>query len=310
MHMDTFWILLTLAAGALLPLQAAANAQLSKASGSPFTATALQLAVATVLLLIAAACTGQLQALARLGEATWWHASAGIASALYVMAGIALFPRLGAVRTIGLFICGQMLASVALDASGLLPGATHGLTAATLGGTAVLLAGVALIVRGQKGQSAGSAAGAAWLLLAIAAGAVLPVQGAVNALLLQDLGAAMPVGAVSFAVATASMLAVLAFQRLAGRRPLQGLGGLAQMPWWGWLGGFAGAFYVTTVFTALPRLGAAAAVGLTIAGQQLCSIAVDHYGLLRLPRQPARAARLGGVAFLMAGVGCIKFLAA
>ncbi|UGQ49111.1 DMT family transporter [Massilia endophytica] len=308
--MDTLWILLTLAAGALLPLQAAANAQLSKASGSPFTATAMQLAVATALLLVAAACTGQLHALARLGEAPWWHASAGVASALYVMAGIALFPRLGAVTTIGLFICGQMLASVTLDASGLLPGAAHGLSGATLGGTAVLLAGVAMIVRGQKSPSSGKGVSPTWLLVAVAAGAVLPAQGAVNALLLRDLGAPLPVGAVSFAVATASMLLVLAGQCATGRKPFAGLGGLAQMPWWGWVGGLAGAFYVTTVFTALPRLGAAAAVGLTIAGQQLCSIAVDHYGLLRLPRQPARAARLGGVAFLMAGVGCIKFLAA
>ena len=28
------------------------------------------------------------------------------------------------------------------------------------------------------------------------------------------------------------------------------------MPWWGWLGGLVGACYVTSVFTAMPRIGA------------------------------------------------------
>lgn len=305
--MEYILVILTLAAGAMLPLQAAANAQLSKAAGSPFLATAMQLLGAAVLLLIAAAFMGQLPAIARLPSVPWWHASAGVASALYVMAGIALFPRLGAVRTIGLFIAGQMLASVALDA-----GSARGLSGLTLAGTVTVLAGVTMIVRGQArtGSAQPPRAGIQWIALAVLAGAVLPVQGAVNALLLRGLGAPLTVGAVSFAVATAAMLAALAMLLATGQLKRHKAAGLAGMPWWGWMGALSGAFYVTTVFTALPRLGAAAAVGLTIAGQQLCSIVVDHYGMLRLPRQPVHAVRLAGVALLMAGVGCLKLLAA
>jgi len=305
--MELLLVFLTLAAGAMLPLQAAANAQLSKATGSPFLATAVQLFAATVLLLIAAAVMGQLAAIAQLPSLPWWHASAGVASALYVMAGIALFPRLGAVKTIGLFIAGQMLASVALDA-----GSARGLSGITLAGTVTVLAGAAMIVRGQAkpGSAAAPRVGMQWLALAVLAGAVLPVQGAVNALLLRGLGAPLTVGAISFAVATAAMAAVVAILLATGRFKRQNATGLAGMPWWGWMGALSGAFYVTTVFTALPRLGAAAAVGLTIAGQQLCSIAVDHYGMLRLPRQPVHAVRLAGVALLMAGVGCLKLLTA
>lgn len=305
--MELILVILTLAAGAMLPLQAAANAQLSKAVGSPLLATTMQLFAAAVLLLLAATAMGQLASIARLPSLPWWHASAGVASALYVMAGIALFPRLGAVKTIGLFIAGQMLASVALDA-----GSARGLSGITLAGTVTVLAGAAMIVRGQAkpGSASPVRTGMQWLALAVLAGAVLPVQGAVNALLLRGLGAPLTVGAISFAVATAAMLAVLAVLLAAGRLKRQNGAGLAGMPWWGWMGALSGAFYVTTVFTALPRLGAAAAVGLTIAGQQLCSIAVDHYGMLRLPRQPVHAARLAGVALLMAGVGCLKLLAA
>lgn len=81
---------------------------------------------------------------------------------------------------------------------------------------------------------------------------------------------------------------------------------LRTVPWWGWLGGLAGAGYVTSVFLLIPRIGAAATIGLTIAGQQLASAAVDHYGLLRLPRRPVAGPRLAGVAVLLAGVALLQ----
>ena len=53
-------------------------------------------------------------------------------------------------------------------------------------------------------------------------------------------------------------------------------------------------------------IGAAAAVGLTVAGQQVASVFVDRYGWFRLPRRPVSALRLAGVAALLAGVAVIK----
>jgi len=63
---------------------------------------------------------GSLGALAGLSDVPWWHAIGGLASALYVVSGILLFPRLGVVVTVGQYIAGQMLASVSLDTSGIL----------------------------------------------------------------------------------------------------------------------------------------------------------------------------------------------
>ena len=74
------------------------------------------------------------------------------------------------------------------------------------------------------------------------------------------------------------------------------------MPWWGWLGGLCGATYVTAVFLLIPEIGAAPVVVLTVAGQQLASVAVDRFGLLRLPRREISRRRLAGVAVLLAGV--------
>jgi transporter family-2 protein len=137
---------------------------------------------------------------------------------------------------------------------------------------------------------------------------VLPVQGAVNGLLRGDIGSPFAVGAVSFAVAMLAMTVVLLIALVMADAPKPHLAGLAHMPWWGWLGAICGATYVTTVFTAIPVIGAATAIGLTIAGQQVASLFVDRYGWFLLPRREVSGMRLAGVAVLLTGVGLMQFL--
>lgn len=306
--MELTFAFLSLAAGAGLTLQAGANAQLAKAVGSPFTATALQLLLGALLLAALAAATGQIGQLARLGEARPWHALGGVASALYVVSTILLYPRIGAVLAVGLIITGQMAASLALDLFGLFGLAVRapdiGMAA---GGLAILLGAAAIVVAGRcAGPTAGFRPG--WLVLGLAAGAVLPVQGAVNNLLRADLGAPIAVAVVSFAVATLAMVPVVLSNGALSRSVAAGPAGLGAMPWWGWLGAVAGAIYVTAVFISIPVIGASATVGLTVLGQQSASLAVDHYGLFRLPARKISAVRLAGVGLLMLGVFCVRFL--
>jgi len=165
-----------------------------------------------------------------------------------------------------------------------------------------------LVVRGQAGHAAGREARAAWLLLAALAGALLPVQGAVNASFVRVLGAPLAVALTSFVVAALGMLLVFLVARGAGLAEPPRAAGLSSMPWWGWLGGLVGACYVTSVFTAMPRIGAAATVGFTIAGQQLVSILVDRFGLLGLPGGAVSRTRLVGALVLLAGVVSIKLV--
>ncbi|QCI67823.1 DMT family transporter [Phreatobacter stygius] len=303
--MDHLFIPLALVAGGLLAVQAGANAQLAKATGSAFAATTLQLSVGTAVLILVTLATGTFAALAGLTQVAWWHAIGGTASAFYVVATILLFPRLGAVVSVGLIIAGQMLASVALDGFGWLGVPPRGFGVASLAGALVVLAGAAAVVFGQTAGPAGMPR-PGWILFALLAGAVLPVQGAVNALLRQDLGAPFAVGAVSFFVATLAMAAVLLLALAFNRQPRPSLTGVAAMPWWGWLGGLAGATYVTTLFTAIPVIGTAAAVGLTVAGQQLASVLVDRNGWFRLAERPVSGLRLAGVVLIIAGVAVLK----
>lgn len=305
--MESLFVPLSLLAGGLLAIQAGANTQLSKATGSPFVATTFQVVVAAVLLAIVAALTGTLGAFGRLPDVPWWHVSGGIATAFYVAATIILFPRLGAIVTVGLYIAGQMVASLALDTLGLFGVARQEPDVFTTGGAVAVLAGAAAIVVGQKGATSDvSWSKLGWIALALIAGGVLPMQGAVNGLLRGDIGAPFVVGTINFIVATITMVAVLLIMAMTRRGPEVHLGGLSVMPWWGWLGGFGGATYVTTVFSAIPVIGAAAAVGLTVAGQQIASAFVDRYGWFRLPQRSISALRLLGVVILLAGVALIQ----
>jgi bacterial/archaeal transporter family-2 protein len=279
-------------------LQAAANVQLSAATGSPFGAATIQLGIGATLLLAATAAAGAVGAFGLLDEAPGWHLVGGLASALYITSGILLFPRLGALLTVGLWITGQMLASLALDGFGWLGVAREVPGVAQVAGAAAVIVAAATIVRTDGGRLGAIAERAAWLALALAAGAALPVQGAINAQLRTDLDAPIAAGAVSFVVAAAGMAALLA----ATRAPRPRLEPLRGLPWWGWLGGLVGATYVTSVFLLIPEIGTAPTIALTVAGQQVASVLVDRYGLLRLPRRPVPPARLAAVATLMAGV--------
>jgi transporter family-2 protein len=305
-----FAIPLLLFVGSLLALQAGANVQLSGAVGNPVGASALQLTIAAGLLLGLAAAVGTLGAFDSLGDAEPWHLWGGVGSAVYITAGILLFPRLGAIVAVGLFIAGQMGASLLLDGLGWLGVEQEPLDAAALVGALAVVAATALIVRAQAGGDALEDAlrnRAGWVVFGLLAGAVLPVQGAINAQLRGEIDAPITVGAFSFIVATASMALVLAVGLAFTQAPRPSVRGLGSVPWWAWLGGACGATYVTSVFLLIPEIGVAPTVALTVAGQQVASVFVDRYGLLRLPSRPISARRLAGVVLLLVGVGLIQF---
>jgi transporter family-2 protein len=295
--------------GSLLALQAAANVQLSSAMGSPFAASTLQLGIGAVILLVAAVIAGTFGAFGLVPNAAPEELVGGLGSALYITAGILLFPRLGAVVTIGLFIAGQMLASLALDGFGWLGIEPVALGPPDLLGALAVIAGAALIVRAQAGSGAVESAvreHAGWLGLALLAGAVLPLQGAINAELRTEIDAPITVAAFSFLLATAAMAAAMAGTRILEDDSRVRVEPLRRLPWWGWLGGLCGATYVTSVFLLIPEIGVAPTVALTVAGQQIASLFVDRYGLFRLPQREVSTVRLTGIGVLLAGVGLVQ----
>jgi len=136
-------------------------------------------------------------------------------------------------------------------------------------------------------------------LLALVAGALIPVQAAANAALSRSIQGNVPFAALSlFLVAgAASALAVL----LSGAH-VPTTAGLRAAPWWSYSGGFIVAFYVFTITFLAPRLGVGAAISLIVTGQIVAALTIDHFGLLRSPMFSLTPARLLGAALMAVGV--------
>src|SRR5437762_7532139 len=142
----------------------------------------------------------------------------------------------------------------------------------------------------------------AFLLLALAAGAALPVQAGINARLATFVGGPLRASMISFAVGTVA----LALVALIATRGLVSTQRVGDVPWWGWLGGAVGAGYVASVVAAAPRLGALNLFAAVIFGQLLCSVVLDHFGVL-YKEHSLSAGRLAGVVLLAAGVVLVRF---
>jgi transporter family-2 protein len=73
-------------------------------------------------------------------------------------------------------------------------------------------------------------------------------------------------------------------------------------PWSLYVGGVCGFATIAALALAFPKLGAAWAIAMMVLGQGIAALAIDHFGLLGMPRDPVTATRLAGVALVAAGV--------
>jgi transporter family-2 protein len=73
-----------------------------------------------------------------------------------------------------------------------------------------------------------------------------------------------------------------------------------------WAGGLLGAVFVTAAAAFAPRLGAATFISVTIAGQVIVSIMLDHFGALGFAARPVTLPRLLGALLLVAGVLLVR----
>jgi len=139
-------------------------------------------------------------------------------------------------------------------------------------------------------------------LLAFAAGVTLAAQPGVNAILARGVGGPALAALVSFIVGAAALV-IFAIIR---RSPIPASETLASIPWWAWLGGLLGAFYVTVSIIAAPQIGTGRFFAVVIAGQLFAGVLIDQFGLLGLPQRVLTLPRVLGLALLVAGVVLVR----
>lgn len=134
------------------------------------------------------------------------------------------------------------------------------------------------------------------MLVVVLIGAILPLQGLVNARLGVHVGGPVVAAFLSFLVGTA----MLALFLLATRTPVT-LQGSARLPPWIWVGGVFGAVYVACFTLLIPRIGAAGMICLAVLGQVTASLLLDQFGILQAPK-PVDGLRVLGALLVLAGV--------
>jgi len=139
------------------------------------------------------------------------------------------------------------------------------------------------------------------LLVALVAGAFVTLQTGSNTRLKEALG--QPLQAV--VISSLMGIVLLCLVIVVTRTPLPSSGRLIGAPWTAWLGGILGAAYAVTVVVLARQLGAATLTALVVTGQLVCSVVLDHFGLLGFELHAAGAARLAGCALLLAGTALI-----
>jgi bacterial/archaeal transporter family-2 protein len=140
------WLAVAVAAGGVLSVQVGVNTLLSRQLGGPLQATLASFLVGSVALLAASVVQRwQWPSLARIGHVPVGMWSGGLLGAFYVVATIALSPRLGAATLFGVIVAGQMATAVLLDHLGALGFAAHPVTAWRIVGVLLLVSGAVLI---------------------------------------------------------------------------------------------------------------------------------------------------------------------
>lgn len=139
------------------------------------------------------------------------------------------------------------------------------------------------------------------VLLVAAGGGLLALQAPTNALLARAGGSPVLAALISFAVGTVALLIVWL---LSGNRPNGA--SFAVLPWYAWLGGLYGAFFVAVAAYAAPRIGLASMITISIAGQIAVALYLDQTGALGLPREPIKLGRVAGALLVLAGVVLVR----
>jgi len=145
---------MALMAGAVLPFQAASNANMGRALGHPLWGALVSLGVSTLvilptLLLIRAPSPNIGQAI----QGPWWLWIGGLLGAIYVGAAATLTPRLGAGGFLACVVAGQMVAALLVDHFGLMGLTPKPVNLARIAGVLLILGGVWLVQHASSART-------------------------------------------------------------------------------------------------------------------------------------------------------------
>lgn len=140
-----------------------------------------------------------------------------------------------------------------------------------------------------------------WIVIVAIAGALLPIQAGLNTRMGKEITSPVWASLISFVVGAIALLIYV----IVTKNSFQ-LSGLKTVPAYTWAAGALGAFYVTVVVLAFPKLGPALTFGLIVAGQLLISLFLDHFNILVHQQHSINIYRIIGMLLIVGGVVLIR----
>ncbi len=141
-----------------------------------------------------------------------------------------------------------------------------------------------------------------FLFLAIVAGLLIPVQAGLNYKLGEAVKNPIYGAFLSFLVGALGLL----LYAVAAQTKFGLIKNAGQLPWYYWTGGLMGAFFVSTLIVAPPRLGMALTLGITVAAQLAFGLLMDHYGWLGMASTPISWEKVIGILLIVGGVFLLR----
>ena len=135
--------------------------------------------------------------------------------------------------------------------------------------------------------------------LALLAGVATTLQASANAGLSQRVGLAAALVLNTLIVLAGTLVFFVARGPHANFFP-------AGTPWALYIGGACGFVIILCLALVFPKIGAAWAIALVVLGQSAAALAIDHFGLLGMPKDPITLPRFAGLALLALGVTLVR----
>jgi transporter family-2 protein len=133
------------------------------------------------------------------------------------------------------------------------------------------------------------------ICIGLIGGMAIGLQGPFSSMIGQRLGILEGVFIIHLGGAVAALVPLLF---MGGGR----LGDWQRLPWYVLCSGFLGLVVVSAMAYMMPRIGAATAIVLIVAGQLVVSSLLDHFGFFGLAMKPVDTQRVAGLFIVFAGV--------
>ncbi len=134
------------------------------------------------------------------------------------------------------------------------------------------------------------------IVVGLAVGALVVIQGAMNTRVMTALGSAMSATLVNFIIGAVTLFGVMV---VSGH--IATVQNLSQAPRWSLFAGVAGVMLVMGTAFLIPRIGTLQVVALLVCGQAFTSLIFDHFGLMGVPVIEISMSRILGCAMLALG---------